>query len=221
LNYNAVSDTAKALQKKCLLFDQLIHCCRCSAAPGFGLEALDAYGTLNSMALHMPPPPVPTRPRSAGSARPPSPAAAAGSSCTAAVDLAGVQAGMLAHVAKGGNAAPGSSGAVVQVATPRGCWMGFYDEIASILLGDAAVAVAAPQADTATQKAAQQAQQKTAAADASLTGGDSAADAPAGEVSSSVGISSRLSVRPEQAAEVIRLIEAAMQSSREGRTIQL
>ncbi|KAF6262744.1 hypothetical protein COO60DRAFT_1699156 [Scenedesmus sp. NREL 46B-D3] len=186
--------------------------------PVFGVEGPEGYSTLDSIALHTPPAAAPTRPSPAGSTRPPSPAAAppaaAASSCTA-VDLGWVRAGMLAHATKGSTAEPGGSGAVVRVATPRGCWMAFYDEIASILLGEAAVAVAGL-AEAAAQRTAQQAQGETASSEPSSWGGGSAATAGGGS-----DVSARLSVRPEQAAEVIRLIEAAMQSSKEGHTICL
>jgi hypothetical protein len=103
--------------------------------------------------------------------------------------------------------------------------MAFYNEIASILLGDAAAAVAAPQAGTVPQP-----QQQTAGAEARGSAGDQVAEPAGGGAAAAAGgkvggsgdsISSRLSVRPEQAAEVIRLIEVAMQSSKERRTIRL
>jgi predicted dehydrogenase len=90
--------------------------------------------------------------------------------------------------------------------------MAFYDEIASILLGNTAMAVAGPVTHVTQQQ--QQQQQEQAVADPA-GGGAAAAAGGAG------GISSMLSVRPEQAAAVIRLIEVAMQSSKEGRTIRL
>jgi hypothetical protein len=94
--------------------------------------------------------------------------------------------------------------------------MAFYDEIASILLGDAAVAVAG----AGSGSAAQQPQQKASLVNASPAGAEPD-NAAAAAASGSGGINSRLSVRPEQAAAVIRLIEVAMQSSEEGRTIRL
>lgn len=134
-------------------------------------------------------------------AGPAAPAAVGATHPTAVVDMHWVTANMTVHTpqAEGDAVAPAGSGggsgkgAVVNVITAAGRWVEFYQGIADILLG-----------------APEQQQQQTASKETAGTGVAAAGD-----------LNCALAVQPEQAAEVIRLIEAATQSSKEGRTIRL
>lgn len=164
---------------------------------GFGLENPKFYGVLDSVALDEPnlssaeAGGAPAAPPAAATVGAPPAAAAA----KAAVPMSWVTSSVLSEIDKGS-----SSGATVHVVTERGCWMEFYDNIANILLG----------------KIQQQGQQGRSSAAAPAPDG-----APEDAAAAASDLNSLLAVQPEQAAQVIRLIEAAMQSSKEGRTIRL
>jgi scyllo-inositol 2-dehydrogenase (NADP+) len=181
--------------------------------PGFGVEEPEGFGTLDSLALDPPG-------SAAAAAAPATGAAIHSSSGVPTVDAAAVAAGVLAKVDSGGVAAAAAgaaanSGAVLKVITERGRWKDFYNNVAEVLLakkgldasegpGGALGSIAEAPASAAPPAAA-----AAQSGSSSSTGGNE------------VHLNSMLAVKPEEAVEVIRLIEAAMQSSQEGRTVYL
>lgn len=176
------------------------HVCKICAE--FGIESPSSYGVLDSVVLNQPESASPAE--LLASAGPAAPAAFGVTHPTAVADMNWVTASMSVQAAQaaGDAAAPavssgGSSmGAVVNVVTEAGRWFEFYQGIANILLG-----------------VPEQEQQQTASGE--TAGAEVAGVAAGGE------LNNMLAVQPEQAAEVIRLIEAATKSSKEGRTIRL
>jgi hypothetical protein len=134
---------------------------------------------------------------------------------------------VLAKIDAGGSstAGGGSEGTRVKVVTQQGCWYRFYDDLASILLGSNGQ----PSLHASGRTHSGGALDSMAEAAGALTAPGSSRGA--GSFSGSVsgvgsrgggggsGINGQLAVVPEAAAEVIRVIEMAMQSSKEGRTL--
>lgn len=147
-------------------------------------------------------------------------------SCPAAT-VSSIAAAVLAKIDAGGSSTGGGSGAdgtQVKVVTQQGCWHKFYEEVGVILLaanGQHVPVLHASGGGHAMRSSSGGLDSITEAAGA-LTGSkgiDGRGGSFSGSSGRGSGINSQLSVAPEAAAEVICVIELAMQSSKEGRTL--
>jgi hypothetical protein len=138
--------------------------------------------------------------------------------------VSSIAAAVLAKIDAGGSSTGGggkqTDSTSIKVVTQQGCWHRFYEEVGMIML--AAKGQPAPALFAAAGSHTGGAADSMTEAAGALTG-SKGTDARSGSFSSSSGrasgINSQLSVPPEAAADVIRVIELAMQSSSEGRTL--
>lgn len=146
-----------------------------------------------------------------------------------AATVSSIAAAVLAKIDAGGSSTPGGSSSdstLIKVVTQQGCWYKFYEEVASILL--AASGQHVPHTHSMSRSHSSGAVDAVTEAAGVILGsrgvegrGGSFSSGHHGAVSSKgSGINSQLSVVPEAAADVIRVIEMVMQSSSEGRTLK-
>jgi hypothetical protein len=141
-----------------------------------------------------------------------------------AATVSSIAAAVLAKIDAGGSSTGGSGkqtdSTSIKVVTQQGCWHRFYEEVGVILL--AAKGLPAPALFAANGAHTDGAADSMTEAAGALTG-SKGTDGRSGSFSNSSGkaggINSQLSVTPEAAADVIHVIELAMQSSSEGRTV--
>lgn len=148
--------------------------------------------------------------------------AAHGEHCPTAT-VSSIAAAVLARIDAGGSSTGGggNEGTRVMVVTQQGSWHRFYEEVAMILLGSngqpSLHAAARTHSGGALDSMAEAAGALTAAG--SGRGGSSFSGSGSGAGRRGGAINGQLAVAPEAAAEVIRVIEMPMQSSKEGRTL--
>jgi len=147
----------------------------------------------------------------------------ASSAAEPAATVSSIAAVVLAKIDAGAPAAGGGSagGSRVKVVTQQGCWHKLYEEIGGLLLSARGQGKAVlPAASVSTPSRATETAGTTAAAAAEGVVGSRETEQAA--VSTGLrggGINSQLTVEPEAAAEVIRVIELAAQSSQQGCTL--
>eukprot|EP00775_Hariotina_reticulata_P002708 gene2708-biopygen4325 len=136
------------------------------------------------------------------------------------VNVATIAAAVLAE--KDAGVSSSSEGSKLQIMTEPGCWMEFYNNVAHILLGDCCK-LAAAVGENSNAAAAGEAPVGVieAAAVAAAAAGPGSGSSSSSNCDFPGKLNSELVVQPEQAADVIRLIELAIQSSNDGQTIRL
>jgi hypothetical protein len=142
-------------------------------------------------------------------------------------DVATVAAAVLAGKDAGVTFNSTGDGSKLRVITEDGCWSEFYNNIAQILLGHGCNAPGTSASnDNVNAAAAGEAPIGMVEAAAAIAAPGSSGISSRGSSSSGRcglhqgNINSKLVVQPEQAADVIWLIELAMKSASEGRTIR-
>lgn len=134
--------------------------------------------------------------------------------------VSSIAAAVLARIDAGGSSTGGggSEGTHVTVVTQQGCWHRFYEEVAMILLGSNGQPSLHASGRTHSSGALDSMSEAAGALTAAGSGRDgSFSGSDAGRRGG--GINGQLAVAPEAAAEVIVVIEMAMQSSKEGCTL--
>ena len=143
--------------------------------------------------------------------------AATVSSIAAAV-LAKIDAGGAAGSTAGGGS--GTDGTCVRVVTQQGSWHKFYEEVGGLLLAVSGQPKSALHVPSSSHGGSDRMTEAAGAMVGSVGGVHSSAGSASGsDGKQGLGINSQLSVTPEAAADVIRVIELALQSSKEGRTL--
>lgn len=143
-----------------------------------------------------------------------------------AVTVSSIATAVLAKIDAGASSTPGASGSngstSVKVVTQKGCWYRFYEEVGSLLLASKGQCVPHMQHSSSGSSGHSMARNAETEAAGALMGSTSRGDEGRGgsfTVVKGGGVNSMLSVQPEAAADVIRVIELTLQSSKEGRTL--
>jgi hypothetical protein len=137
------------------------------------------------------------------------------------VTVSSIATAVLAKIDAGASRTPGasgsSSGASVKVVTQQGCWYRFYEEVGALLLASKGQRVPLMHSSGSSSGHSMARNAETEAAGALMGSASRGEGSFTGEKGG--GINSMLSVQPEAAADVIRVIEMTLQSSKEGRTL--
>jgi hypothetical protein len=144
-----------------------------------------------------------------------------------AVTVSSIATAVLAKIDAGASSTPGASGSngstSVKVVTQQGCWYRFYEEVGSLLLASKGQRVPSMHHSSSGSSGHSMARNAESEAAGALMGSSSSRgdEGRGGSFAGGKGggVNSMLSVQPEAAADVIRVIEMTLQSSKEGRTL--